>query len=62
MTGGEPQEEPLIFGLRPGEAIVIETSDGTIRVVQLPRWRLSIQAPESVDVLRVELTPPESSD
>ena len=42
----------LVLTRRPGQSIVIETLDGQIRVTQLTRWRIAIEAPATVVVRR----------
>jgi carbon storage regulator CsrA len=51
----------LILSRRPGESLILETSDGPIQVtltyIDEERWqgKIGIDAPQSVKVLREEL-------
>lgn len=52
----------LILSRKPGEDIIIETSDGPvlIRVIDMPqrnRCRIGVDAPKTCRILRAELIP-----
>ena len=52
-TGNRSQ---LVITRRPGQSVIIETDDGLIRITQLSRWRIAIEAPATVTVSRAEPT------
>ncbi len=61
MTNEHPEESndnrtELVITRRPGESVWLETLDGKIRITQLTRWRLKIEAPRSVIVIRDDAT------
>ena len=45
----------LVLTRRPGQAILLWTRSGLIRIKQLTRGRVSIQAPSDVKILREEV-------
>lgn len=54
MSDTSEDRAELVLTRRPGESVWLETRNGLIKITQLARWRMAIQAPRDVVVSREE--------
>ena len=56
MAEDKEDRKELVITRKPGEAVWLDTRGGSIKITQLARWRLAIQAPPEVIVSREDRT------
>jgi sRNA-binding carbon storage regulator CsrA len=54
MAESSEDRTELVITRRPGQSLWLRTASGEIKITQLARWRLSIEAPRDVTVVRSE--------
>jgi hypothetical protein len=57
MSDTSEDRTELVITRRPGQSLWLNTASGEIKITQLARWRLAIEAPKDVTVLRSERRP-----